>query len=443
MITLSINGDDFSGYVVSAERKHMLCRPVAILDIELDTNLPRDINIYEEVVFYENDTKVFTGYTQNTAQARLPISFSLSCSDVLVRAQDTWVIDQNVSNGETVAHWVGVFLDKSGITNRSLSSDQNVYPGFGWQYVTAMEAIVSTLKMTKYQIYADRNGKVWLTSTQRGTSADATISEYIEYERTRDDSWIRNRAIVIGHGDNVADKTLSNDYIPGETRAVVVATGAIYNAATAWKIVDDMLEEFARPMDVKRVTVPGDPDFEIGQTIRLIDSWSGYNELCLITSVISTYNAQQYTTELILDEKCINFWGWDSPPPEYIIMYCGTWGYGVYTSPNTGIGWSPTGLTGKYVYDIHVISDTEVWAACLDGVYHTITSGDSWTTQSMGIPVDQRPGEAYIETDLYWTGVVTKNSDTGSVFVLAGAFDNGGIWVYYKTGGSWSNVRLV
>ena len=308
-VTLQIGGTDFTNYVVSSERSHKLCKPISILTIELAPDLPRDITTYEDVSFYENGVKVFTGYTQSLAKARLPVKTTLSCSDVLVKTKDTWLIDQLVSNGETVDHWVGEFLKTSGIYNYSLESDQQVYPGYGWQYITAMDAITGTLKMTKYQIFADRNGKVWLKSIQKDTSPSTTISEYIHYERERNDSWIRNRAVVIGVGDNVADKTVSNSYIPDETRAVVIATGTIYNAATAWQIVEDMLEEFASPLDIKSITIPGDPNLSVGQTIRFIDSWSGYDSNCLITSLTSEYAADGYITKLRLDEKCINFWG--------------------------------------------------------------------------------------------------------------------------------------
>lgn len=443
-IQLLLDGDDFSNYVVSTERNHTLCRPIAQLTIQLSPNLPRDVNTYEDVVFYEDGTKVFTGYTQGVVHARMPVEVTLTCSDVLIKAKDTWLEEEYISGGESVAHWVGRFLSLSDLSDRSLSSSQQVYPGFGWQYTTAIEAITQTLQMTYTQIFANRNGRVILAPLLVGTPT-ATISEYIDYERTRNDSWIRNRAVVIGHAGNVADIRRSNPYLPGETRAAIVATGAIYNLSTATTIAEAMLDEFENPLDVKKLLLPGNPSYELGQTVRFTDSWSGYSENCLVISITSTYNSEEYTTEVILDEKCINFWGWDRPPPEYITMYCGTWGHGVYKSTSSAFNWSPTALTGVHVYDIDVVTDENVWAACREGVYHTLDGGESYITQTMGVPSGQRIGESYSAADLYWVGVVVKHVDTNDVFVLAGAFDNGGVWVYYTgdDGGCWFNVRIV
>ena len=126
-------------------------------------------------------------------------------------------------------------------------------------------------------------------------------------------------------------------------------------------------------------------------------------------------------------------------------MYAGTWGHGVYKSVTTGSTWSPTALTNKYIYDIAVISDTDVWAAGNSGVYHTINAGDLWTTQTMGAPVGQTPEENYIEADMYFPAVVYANSDSNTVYVLAGCKLGSGIWVYYTTnaGTSWLNVRIA
>ncbi len=68
-IQLTIGGTDFTDYVVSSERSHNICNPLSSLDIELSPDLPRDIETYESVVFYENGTKVFTGYTDGYIKA--------------------------------------------------------------------------------------------------------------------------------------------------------------------------------------------------------------------------------------------------------------------------------------------------------------------------------------------------------------------------------------
>lgn len=442
MIQLIVNGVDLSNYVVTSERNHCVCNPVASLKLLMEPNLPFTILPYQPMTFYENGVKVFTGYAYSVAKKRMPIECTVECMDELIRAKDYWFAKRYASNGESVGSWVNRFLDMSGIADRSISAGAayQVFPGFGWQYMAALDAIVQTLQMCPYQIYADRNGTVRLVEMTR-KKPTITISGYIEYERKRSDRWIRNRAVVLGATGIVADKFRSNPYLPNEVRTVVVATGQIYNAATASRIADEMLDEFQNPLDIKTVTIPGNPNLEIGQTARLIDSWSSYDAECVITSINTFYGAKTYETEVTLDERCPNFWGWDRPPPEYTSMYCGTWGRGVWRSDDTGRTWSQTELKNKQVYAIHVVDDDTVWASCKHGVFYTSTAGASWTTQNMGAPVD-RVGVS--ESDLFWPGVVAASSGS-AVYALAGSLISDGIWIYWTTddGLNWYNARLV
>jgi len=443
-----IDGDDFSNYVVSSSRTHSICNPVGSLTVQMSPDIPRAITTYEPVVFYENGTKVFTGYTGSVNISRLPASYSLTCYDVLIKAKDKWIKDKNemISNGESVGYWVSKFLGRADIHGLIVDDpgDQGVYPGFGWNNQTCLDACGQVLQMSPFQIYCDRDGKVHLTSMDRGAPSK-TLSELVSFERTQNDRWVRNRLVVIGTAPAVADVFAPNEYIPGEIRAAIVATGAIHNEVTASELAERMREEFSKPLDTKVVVIPGDPTLELGQTVRLVENWSSYNELCLITGLTAEYTDNGYTIELTLDEKCPNFWGWDSGPGVPIIIYAGTWGEGVFRYEGPGGSWSETNLGDKYVYDIHVVDDITVWAACRDGVYQTRDHGDNWHRFTMGNPGDLRDGEIITEADLYWVGVVTAHSNSDAIYCLAGEFGDRGIWIYYSTntGADWHSTRIV
>lgn len=491
-IQLIVGEDDFSNYVVSSERTHKICQPVANLELVLAPNLPRTIVTYESVTYYENSIKVFTGYTGGVAKARIPVDVKLTCYDALIKAKDTWLTKEFISYGETVGYWIGKFLRKSDIYGLTGDCNFAVYPGYSWDKMNAMEAITGTLQMCPCQIYCDRDGAPVLATLSRGIPVKTILSP-ITYERTRSDSWIRNRAVVMGAPGIVADMSRPNPYLPGQLRTAVVATGQIYNESTAGALATRMLDEFENPLDVKIITIPGNPSLWIGDTVHLHEAWSEYNDNCLVTSLVSKYNAHTYEMELTLDEKCINFWGWDSEPAPPTILYAGTWGMGVYRTPDAGVSWIQTNLgNGIYVYDIEVVDEECVWAACRSGVYYTSGAGGNWTKQSMGAPsmfIEEQTeeecqelcDECYIpcyesciddggtpeecaswcstlcedecqsceeepilESSLYFVGVTTKNSDTSAVYCLAGNFDNKGLWLYFTkdNGLNWHNVRI-
>jgi len=440
-IQLLINAVDFSSYVISSERYNCVCKPIGTLDLQLAANLPANIDTYQDVEFWEDGVKVFTGYTGEFGEKRLPYEVPLQCFDVLIKAKDTWLETNYISNGETVGHWVGVFLSLAGLNNRNLGAleEYNIFEGFGWQYMTAWDAITQALQMCPYQLYADRNGVIQGTSMNKYGAVSATITDYMSYERTRDDGYLRNRAVVFGYDGLVADIIWPNTYLPNETRAVVVATGQIYNQPTADEIARRMLYEFSSPLDVKVLTIPGDPSLEIGNVIKLTDSWSGFDASCVLTSLQATYDKETYKLEIALDERCPKFWGWDTPPPEEMIMYAATWGQGVYRSPDAGVSWGVTALAANYVYAINVVNDDVVWASCQDGVYYTEDKGGTWTNQTMGNPLG---GTGVVEANLDWIGIVTAHNDPSYVYVLA-TYD-GFTWIYYSldNGFSWNSRRI-
>jgi len=455
MIKLLINDVDLSEYVISSEREHCICNPIANLSLLLAPDLPVAINMYDSVVFYESGTKVFTGYAYDVVKARMEVEFALTCHDVLIRTKDTWLDEEVVSTGESIGARIEDFLRRSGITEIEVAPavSRPIYPGHTWQYMSCFSAILETIKMGPYQVYANRDGKVILTELRKGTPV-YTITDFTEYERTLSDGWIRNEVFIFGNDGIAAHDVRSNDHLrPAERRAIIIATGMISSLATAYSIIEEMLDEFENPLDTKSIIVEGNPDYEIGQTIRLVEPWSGYDEDCLITSEVATCDSSGYRVELTLDEKCPHFWGWDRKKEkyEYDTLYCGTWGLGVYKSNDNGQTWTKTNLGNKHVYAVHwglehpILTKGILWAACKEGVYKTINGGNTWSKMFLDNPLELIDSDGTItESDLYFPGVVTKHSDARKVYVLAGDYGDHGVWLYKSTneGVSWTNVRI-
>lgn len=445
-VELYVGGDDFSEYVIESSRELSLCSPIGTLEVMLSAYLPRDIDPYENVEFYENGTLVFTGDTYTAAKSRLPIELKLTCYDKLHRTKDRWFSDAYISNGETVAHWVKKFLKLAGINSIDVGdlTDYRVYVGYGWDHMNCFEAIMSTLKMTPYQIFCDSTGTIKIEQALRGGDLQHTINSYTDYERKKSDSWIRNRVVVFGNGFTASDVE-NNDYLfPGEIRTTAIGTGQIHSLGLAYSLVDDMMQVFSTPLDVKIVGIEGDPSIYIGDVVHFTDSWTGYDkEDCVVTSLTSEYTASGYTMQVTLDEKCTNFWGWDLPPvPPPSPLYASTWGAGVYITRDYAQSWQATNLGSKYVYAISVPTDEEVWAACESGVYYTEDEGENWEKQTMGTPSAQRDGESISEADLYFVGVETYMDE---VYCLAGEDASRGIWMYKSEdkGENWTNKRIA
>jgi hypothetical protein len=444
-ITLKVNGNDLSDYVVSSSRKHSLINPIAELELQMTPDLPITIEPYQDVEFYECGTLVFTGYTQERVKKRMPVESTLICNDVLIRAEDYWLVDNYISDGENTVKWIKKFLKKCGLSDvdTNVYKETKVYPGYGWSKVSSWQAITTTLEMTPYQVFANHDGSVNIHEVYRKQTPDHTLRDFISFERKFSDSTLRNRVVVFGNGFAVEEYKANEYLLPNELRTAAAGTGQIHNPALAEDIAEDMVEHFSKPLDVKIIEMQGDPDYKIAQTVDVYEPTSGYSRSdCLITGLTSTYNSDSgYTVELTLDEKFGRFWGWDREfyPETYPILYCGTWGEGVWKTTGDN-SWAQTNLSTTNVNAIYVVDEDTVWAACTDGVYYTEDAGDNWTQSSM--PTPEYAGDTTV-SDLNWVDVEVDIGDTDKVYVLAGADYK--VWIYSTNnkGDTWTGVRIV
>lgn len=438
---LLVDGTDLTDYVVSSERNHSMCNPLATLDITLAPDLPIAVSPYQEIVFYEDGDKVFTGYSQEDIAARLPVEVSMRCNDILIRAQDSWFTGPLVADGESAVAWIKNFLNRAGIRKISVEVSENysIYPGYGWEYSTCWAAITTCMQQSPYQVFADREGVVHIKQTKRG-AADYTINEYVGYDRVTNDSWIRNRAVVYGNGF-VTDKQEASVYLlPGEVRAAIVATGQIHWASTADAIASNMLSEFREPLDIKIIELEGNPDYEVTQIVDFTDPETGYHKSdCMITGVSTVMNAEDgYITEITLDEKCVSFWGWDvEPPPPLPKIYTGMNDSGVYRSdwdsfvPSVNWGTYNDGLSGSAltVYDIKISSFNTLWITTAGGVYKRPKDTDTWQRVALPEP-EVGMGEPDVSTILCSKCWICDALHENTVYVLAHKASENKVWLY-------------
>jgi hypothetical protein len=428
---LTVDGTDLTDYLVSSERGHSMCNPLATLDLVLAPNLPVAIKPYQDVVFYENGTKVFTGYSQETIAARLPIEVSMRCNDVLIRAQDSWFDGPITANGESVDAWIRNFLERAGIKKvvTEVFEGYSVYPGYGWEFSTCWNAITSCMQMCSYQVFADAHGVVHIKQAKRGT-ADYTINSYVSYDRITNDSWIRNRVVVFGNGFAADKQEVNPHLLPGEVRAAIAATGQIHWESTANAIASKMINEFREPLDIKVIELEGNPDYKITQIVDFTDPETGYHKSdCMITGVNTIMNAEDgYITELTLDEKCVAFWGWDSepiPPPPH--LYTGMSDSGVYRAEweyTLPLAWGAynNGLSGSAltVYDIKIRNlNNTIWLATNGGLYKKVA--DTWVNIPLPVTTEDN---AVTPVSLYLSEI---NYGIACVLVID---TNNTAWIY-------------
>lgn len=419
---LTVGGEDLSDYVISIHYKSSLCAPTCSMEIVFAPDVERDVIPYEDVVITIDGTLVFTGYTQKEIMARRPVAQTVDCEDALARVRDTWSYDQNLeSTGQSTSHWISYFLDLAGVSS-SVAGNGPPIPPKRWGVLNCYQAIAGMLKLVNWTMRVTPAGVVEVKhhSTSEGSAIPV---KHISWERTIDDSWLRNRAVVLGRNEE-ASVTLDR-YIPeiaGEIRAAIVASPDIIWPGTAYAMANLILNEFSTPLDMIVVECPGNPEINLADTVYVTDSWEDHSRYGKVTGLQWRINAKDgYKMTLSLDERCPSFWMADVEPT---MLYCATEGAGVWRTNNNGENWFD--ISGEelsdglpsYVKDIHVIkglsligTDDTVWAATLGGIYKTETGAEPWTNIT----------EEYMDTraqNMDWWGVRVAPLDHDRIYCL-------------------------
>lgn len=391
-----INDVDMTLDIVDAHFRASLCTPGGQLNMTINAFIDEDIDPYQDVVIYIDDVKVFTGYTQNIVKARRPTTQELICEDAHAKVKDTFITQMDwESQGEPIGYWIGRFLSQCQV-EYSVSGGGPPAPPKSYGFANCYQAIKGLLSFVNWQMSTDADG-VFHVKSHVANAAAAYEVEHSNYERIRDDSWLRNRAIVFGYN---AESTIDVMwYVPelndnGEIRTAIFASPDIYWPGTAYTIAGFMQIQFSTPLDVVTLECPGNPYIRIGETVHFNDPWEPHERYGLVTScqwrVSESYG---YQMTLSLDERCWAFWISDTIPS---ILYCATDGAGVWKTFDDGMNWQD--ISGSdldeglpsYVKAIHVIkgpesvigTDDTVWAATLGGIFKTDTGSAPWTNMT-------------------------------------------------------------
>jgi hypothetical protein len=387
-----IDGADVTSDIVDAHFRASLCNPGGQLDFTINAFIEQDIDPYETVVVYIDGVKVFTGYTQSNVKARRPTTQELICEDAHAKVKDTFITQMDwESQGESIDYWIGRFLDQCQVSY-SIQGGGPPAPPKTYGFANCYQAIKGLLQFINWQMSVDADG-VFHVKSHAANEGSAYEVEHTNYERVRDDKWLRNRAIVFGYDE---ESTIDVQWYVaelndnGEIRTAIFASPDIYWPGTAYTIAGYMQLQFSTPLDVLTLECPGNPYIRIGETVHFSDPWEPHERYGLVTSCqwrISDHFGYQMT--LSLDERCWAFWISDERPN---ILYCATEGAGVWKTYDDGVNWQDisgddlnTG-TPSYVKAIHVVkgvsvigSDDTVWAATLGGIYKTETGSEPWT----------------------------------------------------------------
>jgi len=263
-----------------------------------------------------NHMRVFTGYVKNIEVKEPARTYSITCSDVLIRAMDFFIASSDPNNpfkrrGIKAETLVQEVLALSGLTNYTgdntlftfgINNDVEVNLTSSYDYSRFIADILA------YNLYADLNGLVHFTRrlpyVVPGDVSIGTITEDFSTTMSisKTDKDLRNRVVVYGNNSVYAEAVGYSPYLPdGFYKTVVVAAPTVFdNTAMAQQSADYNLELLNRLTESVSVVIVGDPSIQPRVVMEVINPSLSISGLWYVYAVSHTLNSSGYTTNLEL-----------------------------------------------------------------------------------------------------------------------------------------------
>jgi hypothetical protein len=303
--------------IISAQVNNSHTAQTAVAQIEA-INTTLDIGSYVELDlgYTDNHLKVFSGYVKYIELKEPTKTYSITASDVLVRAMDYFIAASNPDaplnykniKAETL---VGNVLSQAGLTNYVGDSTLftfGINNSFDVNLTSSYDYARFICDILSYNIYADLNGQIHFTRrlpyVVPGDVSIGTIttSNSISMAYSKTDKDLRNRVVVYGAEGIHAEASAVSPYLPGGFyKSVVVAAPTVFdNQGMAQQSADYNLELLNKLTESVSLTMIGNPLIQPRQVATVVNTSLGVSGDWYIYSVSHTLNNSGYQTQVEL-----------------------------------------------------------------------------------------------------------------------------------------------
>jgi len=270
---------------------------------------------------------VFTGYVKAIEHNVPENLYTLTCSDVLVRASDFFIVPDSPTTAFSRTNIAAEDLVKDVLalaqitvvvpqeTNYTLAVNGTVAEV---KLISAYDYCKSIADLIAWHIWAGRDGTVYFKnrkpyvmtglSGQPGDVADTSLSGKLITETNSvngiyrvSEVDLRNKVVVWGHNGITATASDSSPYLPSGFYKTVLFSNEIIDSQTmANRTASYNLAAMNRPNREVTVSVLGDYELKARETINVTLTTLGINEEMYIFSANHTWSRAGYEVSLVL-----------------------------------------------------------------------------------------------------------------------------------------------
>jgi len=296
-------------------------------------NLGDSVDIY--MGYSDNYPRVFRGFIKQIERQVPDGLYTITCKDTMIRALDYFVVSETPETPFSRSNiWaedlVRDVLELAGITN--FGSDATYFKfATGDQpaevnVVSAYDYCNGLADLLTWHLYADENGKVWFvnrkpyvmdgTSGQPGDVADTPVATLVDsgnlsLNKEVDEKDLRNRIVVYGGGEIVAEAKQSTSWNPetssyqqvlptGFYKTALLSSSMIAAQGYAETIADYNLKRFNRLWHKFRMTTLGNPDLHARSVVTINSTAMSVNSNWYIMQLTHNWGAGGFLTSMDL-----------------------------------------------------------------------------------------------------------------------------------------------
>lgn len=338
---LVIAGTDYSGYLVSSERNDILESPGATLSIILSASFPHTAILpWDDLVFSENGTQVFTGYVTHIIASREPAQTQLQAMDTFKRCQDWFIDDQLYTGGvdaelstdlvnRTISYYTDYLCNLCGISfsiDDPTGEAEILIADIPLGMRSVADALIVMCQVGQWTMRVDPDGVLHFEHLANPTVADYTLNQVGDFDTDTNDTDTKNKVKVWGFqdpdhftpgGSILYQETRTVAGVPND-RTMVFAIPQVDTLAKAHEVARISLDQWARLERIASVETVGNPTIRVGQSFQFfrkeLTSGSYFD---VVTDLKSQVGAGGYVQNLTAGRRAYRYPYWPQPgkPP--------------------------------------------------------------------------------------------------------------------------------
>jgi len=285
--------------------------------------------------YTDNYPRVFRGYVKQIERAVPENIYTITCKDIMVRALDYFIVSETPETpfsrsniwAEELVHDV---LELAGITNygydqtyfRFATGDQPAEVNI----VSAYDYCNGLADLLTWHLYADHDGKVWFVnrkpyvmdgnSDQPGDDADVSVATLVDLgnlslTKEVDEKDLRNRVVVYGSGEIVAEASRATSWDPeadsyeqvlpaGFYKTALLSSSLIAAQGYAETIANYNLRRFNRLWYRFSANILGNPDLHARSVVTINSTAMGVSSDWYILQLTHNWSSGGFITNLDL-----------------------------------------------------------------------------------------------------------------------------------------------